>query len=183
MTSRATDEPSLEHKAIEQARAVAAAFPGVEAAAITVVHAQPAGPCLVAYVAPGSIDQAALQAHARKHLPGHLIPAAIVVVGEIPVSTDGSVDWQALPVPDLGGLEPYRPPETARQEALCTIFAEVLRVPRIGVDDNFFSLGGRSVHAVVLAARIRNAFGVKIPMTELFDSPSVAELDRCLDAA
>ncbi len=99
-------------------------------------------------------------------------------MGEV-CGTGGS---SATPPRDLSGPSAYRAPGTGRQEILCEIFAEVLRVPRPGVDDDFFSLGGRSVHAMLLAARISSAFGIKMPMADLFDAPTVAELDRRLDA-
>ena len=77
----------------------------------------------------------------------------------------------------------YRAPETARQETLCAIFAEVFGVPRIGIDDDFFELGGRSVDAVLLVARVNAALGVRVSMTDVFDAPTAAELDRRLDGA
>jgi aryl carrier-like protein len=82
--------------------------------------------------------------------------------------------------PDLAGLLPYRAPVTARQETLCKIFAEVLRAPRIGVDDDFFSLGGQSVGAMLIAGRIRAALGIGVSMADLFNAPTVAELDHRL---
>jgi len=110
------------------------------------------------------------------------MPAAIVVVDEIPVTAAGAVDVGALPVPDLNGLLPYRAPATPRQEILCELFAEVLGVARCGVDNDFFDLAGRSVEAMVLAGRISTAFGVRISMADLFRAPTPAEIDRRLGA-
>ena len=93
----------------------------------------------------------------------------------------GLPEPHALPAPDLRGLTPYRPPATARQEALCTIFAEVLARPRCGLDDNFFTLGGESIDAMLIASRASVNFGQEISMDDLFDAPTVAELDRLLD--
>jgi acyl carrier protein len=166
---------------IQDIEAALAAFPGLAAVAVAEQGEPPAGPCLVAYVAPGGVDMPALHAHVRKFLPGHLVPAAIVTLDAIPVTADGTADLQALPTPDLGAIMPYRAPDTAQQEALCMIFAEVLRVPRFGVNDDFFSLGGRSVDAVVLAGRISAALGVRMSITDLFEAPTVAELDQRLD--
>lgn len=166
---------------IQMVQAALAAFPGQEGVAVADHDAEEVGRCLIAYIAPSCVDLPALHEHARKHLPGHLVPAAMVILDAIPVTADGTPDLQALPAPDLSGLVPYRAPETARQETLCAIFAEVLRVPRLGLDDDFFSLGGRSVHAMLLAGRIGSALRVKLPMADLFDAPTVAELDRRLD--
>jgi acyl carrier protein len=81
------------------------------------------------------------------------------------------------------GTSPYRAPETARQETMCEIFAQVLRVPEVGVDDDFFSLGGQSVDAIMLAAKIGAALGTKMSMADLFAAPTIAELDLRLAAA
>ena len=76
---------------------------------------------------------------------------------------------------------PYRAPSTARQETLCTIFAEVLGITQCGLDDDFFGLGGRSLDAMVIAGRVSAAIGRDMSMDDLFDAPTVAELDRRLD--
>jgi nonribosomal peptide synthetase DhbF len=138
---------------------------------------------LVAYVTSGGaeLDVSALHAHARKLLPGHLVPAAIVVLDTLPVTAEGGVDHQALPTADLEGLMPYQAPDSPRQEALCSIFAEVLGVPRVGVSDNFFDLDGQSLEALLLSARITSTLGVEVSMADLFDAPTVAELDQLID--
>lgn len=79
--------------------------------------------------------------------------------------------------------QPYRVSDTARLDTLCQIFAEVLRVPRVGVEDDFFSLGGQSVDAIMLAGRIGAALGIRMSMADLFAAPTVAELDLRLAAA
>jgi len=138
--------------------------------------------CLIAYVAPSGpgLDVAGLHAYARRALGQGGMPAAIVVVDEIPVSAAGVVDAAGLPVPDLTGLLPYRAPVTARQEILCDLFAEVLGVARCGVDNDFFDLAGRSVEAMVLAGRISAVLGVRISMADLFRAPTAADIDRRL---
>lgn len=159
-----------------------AAFPALADVTVTELDVSSAGHCLVAYVTPGDLDLPALHSHARKHLPGDLIPAAIMALDAIPVTAEGAVDAAALPQPDLSGLAPYRAPETSRQAIMCQIFAEVVRMPRLGVDDDFFNLTGRSIEAMLLAGRISEATGVEITMADLFDAPTVSELDRLLDA-
>jgi hypothetical protein len=98
----------------------------------------------------------------------------------IPHNVDGETDRQSPPAADSRALVPYRAPESARQEALCDIFAKVLGTPRFGIDDDFFDLGGRSVDAVLLASRINATIGVTMRMMDLFDTPTVAELDQRL---
>jgi hypothetical protein len=83
--------------------------------------------------------------------------------------------------PDPDAVTPYRAPATERQQTLCTLFAEVLGMPRCGIDDDFFAAGGQSVEAIVLAARISSALGLRVSIADLFKAPTVAELDRRLE--
>lgn len=168
---------------IQEVESALAAFPGLANVAVVEQDAVSADQCLVAYVAPSGpgLDIPKLHAYARKLLPGRLMPAAIVVLDEIPVTAGGTIDLGALPAPDLGALMPYRAPATARQETLCALFAEALGVPRFGVDDDFFTMGGQSVHAMLLAGRISAALDVRMSMADLFTAPTVADLDRRLD--
>ncbi|HJP77542.1 MAG TPA: phosphopantetheine-binding protein [Pseudonocardiaceae bacterium] len=163
--------------AIQDVRDVLAAYPELADVAVLPHEQEPIGQVLVAYVVPGSpsLDLPALHRYVRQALPGSAVPAAIVVVDAIPA------DSQALPAPDLRGLVPYRSPQTPRQEALCTIFAEVLARTRCGVDDDFFTMGGESIDAMLIASRVGPAVGLEISMNELFDAPTVAELDQLLD--
>ena len=170
----------MERATINEVRAALAEFPGLDAVVVAERESESAGRCLVAWVAPASVDMPALHAHARKHLPGWLVPAVIMRLDTIPGDAGGRAGPQPLPAPDLSALMPYRAPETARQEMLCDIFAEVLRVPRFGVADDFFSLGARSVDAMLLAGRISAALGITTRMADLFDAPTVTELDRRL---
>jgi hypothetical protein len=104
-----------------------------------------------------------------------------MVVDAIPLTPTGIAEPQALPTPDLRGLKPYRSPDTPRQEAMCTIFAEVLARPRCGVDDSFLALGGESIDAMLIASRVSPVVGQEISIDDLFDAPTVAELDQRLD--
>jgi acyl carrier protein len=165
---------------IQEVRSALAEFADLDAVLLTRHETTHASPCLIAYVSPAHIDQAALHAHARKHLPRHLVPAAIVATDTITPTAEAMPDTRALPAPDLSGLARYEAPQTARQGALCDIFAEILRVPRIGINDDFFVLGGRSVDATMLAARISTDLGIRIRMVDLFEVSTVRELDQLL---
>lgn len=169
--------------AIQDVRDVLAAYPGLMDIAVLAHEQESLGQVLVAYIVPGGpgLNLAALHKHVRELLPGSAVPAAIMVVDAIPVDSAGAAEPQSLPAPDLRGLMPYRSPETPRQEALCTVFAEVLARPRCGVDDNFFALGGESIDAMLIASRVGPTVGQEISMNELFDAPTVAELDQLLD--
>jgi len=175
-------EPLMDSETIGEVKKALEGFPGLADVAVVEHGTGQAEECLIGYVAPSGpgLDVPELHAYARKTLPGGCMPAAIMVIDEIPVTAAGEVDVAALPVPELSGLLPYQAPGTPRQEILCELFAQVLRVARCGVDSDFFDLGGRSVEAMVLAGRISAAFGVRVSMADLFKAPTVADLDRRL---
>ena len=176
-------EPLMDSESIGEVRSALAAFPGLGDVTVVEHGAGQADQCLIAYVVPSGpgLDIPELHAFARKTLANGSMPAAIMVVDEIPATAAGAVDIVALPVPELAGLLPYRAPTTPRQEILCELFAQVLRVARCGVSNDFFDLGGRSVEAMLLAGRINADLDVRITMADLFRAPTVADLDRRLD--
>jgi hypothetical protein len=173
----------MDMAAIQNVRDVLAVYPGLADLAVLTHEQETAGQVTVAYVVPSSpgLDLAELYKYARQELPGSAVPAAITVVDAIPWTSEGTVETRSIPAPDLQGLKPYRSPDSPRQEALCTIFAEVLARPRCGIDDNFFALGGASIDAMWLASRVGPVVGREISMKDLFRAPTVAELDRFLD--
>jgi len=166
---------------VSDVREVLAAYPALADLAVVAHEQESVGQVLVAYVVPAGagLNLAELYKHLRDRLPGGAVPAAVVVVQEIPA---GETGLTSLPAPDLRGLAPYRAPQNARQETLCEIFADVLARPRCGVDDNFFTLGGESIDAMLIASRASAAVGQEVSMDDLFDTPTVAELDQLLDS-
>jgi hypothetical protein len=176
-------EPLMDSESIGEATKALEAFPGLADVTVIEHDAGQADECLIAYVVPSGpgLDVSELHAYARKTLGDGCMPAAIMVVDEIPRTAAGAVNAAALPVPELTGLVPYEAPATPRQEALCELFAQVLGVARCGVGSDFFDLGGRSVEAMVLAGRINAGLDVRITMADLFKAPTVADLDRRLD--
>ncbi len=116
-----------------------------------------------------------LQDYLRQSLPDYMVPSAIMVLAEWPLSPSGKIDRQALPVPNRR-TESYIAPRTPQEEALCSIFAEVLSVEQVGLEDDFFSLGGHSLLATRLVSQVRNSFGVDLPLRTLFEAPTVAQL-------
>ncbi|HEY7768546.1 amino acid adenylation domain-containing protein, partial [Longimicrobium sp.] len=136
---------------------------------------------LVAYVV-GSVDADGLRAHLRQSLPEYMVPAAFVALERIPLTPNGKLDVRALPAPELGAAEdPSATPSTPVEEVLAGIWAEVLRLDRVGVKENFFEVGGHSLLATRVVSRIREVFGVEVPLRALFEGPTVAELARWVE--
>jgi thioesterase domain-containing protein len=133
---------------------------------------------LVAYVCPvpgEDPDPAALRDAAAARLPEHLVPRAVVVLDALPALPNGKIDRAALPEPGPAALN-GRAPSTPHQDLLCELFAEVLGLPKVGVDDDFFELGGHSLTATRLAGRIRSALGATVSPRSLFTAPTPARL-------
>ncbi len=161
--------------------------PGV-AEAVVIARDDGAGPGgelrLVAYLvpAPGEAvpDAGTLRAALAAKLPDYMLPAAWVALERLPLTANGKVDRAALPDPDEGGrlaaARPYRAPRTPVEETLAAIWAEVLRAPRVGLDDDLFELGGHSLLAVRIVARIRAELGVELPLAALYEATTVEAL-------
>ncbi|MFY9573345.1 MAG: amino acid adenylation domain-containing protein, partial [Blastocatellia bacterium] len=137
---------------------------------------------LVAYVVPfqeGSASVADLMGFLKERLPEYMVPAALLMLDEIPLTSNGKVDRRALPAAEQIEAESstaYAAPRSQIEELLTEIWANVLRLDRVGVNSNFFELGGHSLLATQLVSRIRDAFKVNMPLRSLFDSPTVVEL-------
>lgn len=141
---------------------------------------------LVAYfVAENSatVSSTELREHLRKTLPDYMVPSAFVPLPSLPLNANGKMDRKALPAPDELQFVSDKKSAAPRDEIetkLVKIWEEVLDVRPIGIDDHFFELGGHSLMALRLIARIENVFGKKIPVTTIFQSPSVAQLAEVL---
>lgn len=155
-----------------------ARFPGLADVAVAAREIEPGEKVLTGYLVPvdGEVDMDALRAHARASLPDYMIPAAFVTLPALPLTVNGKLDRAALPAPDRTGGSRYRAPSDAVQETLCALFAEVLDLPRVGIDDDFFVLGGQSLLAMRLISRIQAELGVEISLETLFNDPTVAAL-------
>ncbi|MFF8382070.1 amino acid adenylation domain-containing protein [Streptomyces kanasensis] len=166
--------------------AVLATHPGVTRAAVVARRSENGALHLVAYTVPSGgapVSPAELRAHAAVHLPEHMVPSACVPVDALPLTANGKLDVRALPAPDFTAAATGTRPETPQQALVCRLFEEVLKLPRetVGTDVNFFDLGGDSLLATRLLARLRHETGAEIPITALFGTPTPAALARRLD--
>ncbi|MFD5462148.1 amino acid adenylation domain-containing protein, partial [Kitasatospora sp. NPDC127059] len=178
---RTDDQVKIRGFRIEPAEveAALAAHPAVGHAVAMVREDRPGDKRLVAYVT-GDATPGELRAFLGDRVPAYMVPAAVVTLDALPVTANGKVDRRALPAPDLSGAPEGRAPRTARERALCGLFAETLGLPTVSIDDDFFDLGGHSLVATKLISRIRTALGVELPIRSLFDHPTVAGLARQL---
>jgi amino acid adenylation domain-containing protein len=134
-------------------------------------------------------DQGSALEHLKLHLshrvPGYMMPSAFVVLERIPLTHSGKLDRRALPEPQLGAGTTHTPPAGPVEEQLLELWAGVLELDktRIGVEDNFFDLGGHSLRATVLIARMHKIFHVKVPLAAIFDSPTIRGIAGYLGGA
>ncbi|PYS27789.1 MAG: non-ribosomal peptide synthetase, partial [Acidobacteria bacterium] len=152
--------------------------PEVAQAVVVAREYKPGDRRLVGYVVPAAgvkVDADALRESLAQVLPDYLVPAAIVSLDALPLSANGKLDRKALPAPDFTGDQPSRLPRTPQEEAFCSLFAEILGVPRVGVDDSFFELGGDSILAIQLVSRARRR-GLALTTRDIFQHPTVAAL-------
>ncbi|HYX22780.1 MAG TPA: condensation domain-containing protein, partial [Thermoanaerobaculia bacterium] len=133
---------------------------------------------LVAYVV-GDAPAGALRSGLRERLPEPMVPAAFVRLAALPLNANGKVDRKSLPAPEPPGARAAGSvaPRTREEEVLAAVWAQVLRLPRVGVNDNFFELGGDSILSVQLVARARQA-GLRFTMRQVFEHQTVAALAR-----
>ncbi|MEV8594599.1 amino acid adenylation domain-containing protein [Streptomyces sp. NPDC052012] len=172
---RADDQVKIRGFRVEpgEVEAVLLSHPGVTRCAVVVRRDEATGPRLVAYTV-GDADEPALRAHLA-HLPDYLVPSAFVRLDSFPLSPNGKVDRKNLPAPvrqPAGRTEP----RTEAEALYCAIFAEVLKLPEVGPDDDFFRLGGHSLLATRLTALIRRRTGVSVPARRVYDAPTPAAL-------
>ncbi len=172
-----------------EVEAALAAHPEVREAAVVAHEDGRGGRRLVAYVTPRGErppQAASLRAHLQGLLPAAMIPAAWVVLPALPRSASGKVDRRALPLPEeaAGSLSgsPSGVPRSPVEELLAGIWEEVLGLEGVGVEDDFFALGGHSLAATRLVSRIREALGVELPLRRIFETPTPAGLAAAVEA-
>ncbi|MEV0503745.1 amino acid adenylation domain-containing protein, partial [Streptomyces spectabilis] len=180
---RADDQVKLRGFRIElgEIEAAVEAEPGIGKAVVRLHQDEAGDKRLVAY-AVGTPDRVgALRERLAARLPDYMVPSAFMALDALPLMPNGKVNRKALPEPEFAPAEAGRAPRSPREEILCGLFAEVLGVPGVGIDDSFFALGGHSLLATRLASRIRTVLGREMPLRTLFEAPTVAALATALD--
>jgi natural product biosynthesis luciferase-like monooxygenase protein len=161
-------------------------LPGVRDAVVVAREDSPGDKRLVAYVVAWPdhpLDGSELGRQLARQLPEYMVPSAFVLLEALPLTPNGKVDRKALlaTAPPLAsreatGASAFEPPRNPTEKALVELFAQVLNLPRVGIHDDFFDLGGHSMLATQLASRSRTALGVDMPVRHIFDHPTVAGL-------
>ncbi|NGO42305.1 amino acid adenylation domain-containing protein [Streptomyces sp. YC419] len=183
---RADDQVKIRGFRIEpgEIESVLSSHPDVAQAVVTVRQEGPRK-LLVAYVVPvaGQLpDTGRLRAHVGGQLPDYMVPAAVVLLDRLPALANGKLDRAALPAPDFSAVSTGRAPGTELEKTLCGVYADVLGLDQVGVDDDFFTLGGDSIVAMQLVSRARAA-GVRITPRLVFRHRTVAALAEVATAA
>ena len=183
---RIDDQIKIRGYRIEPSEIVSAldANPDIDASAVMALESGSGEKQLVAYLvlAEGAETTAGgLQELLRKQLPDYMIPATFVRIDSLPVTSNGKVDWAALPLPLNGNVladDSYVAPRNIVEEKLAGIIAPLLHVERVGVHDNFFFRGGHSLLGTQLITKIADTFGVELSLLNLFEHPTLAEMSE-----
>ena len=150
-------------------------FDGVKEAVVTVGTHEGNKFLIGYYAAPQAMELSGIRNQLSESLPDYMIPAYFIHLDELPLNANGKVDYRALPAPEYTSLESYVAPTTQEERILCGVWAEVLGVEKIGIRDNFFSVGGDSIKSIQISARVRKA-GYSIAVQDLLAYPYIEQL-------
>jgi amino acid adenylation domain-containing protein/thioester reductase-like protein/non-ribosomal peptide synthase protein (TIGR01720 family) len=178
---RADEQVKIRGYRIElgEIQAALAALDGVEHAVVIAREDRPGDKRLVGYIT-GTADPADARTALAERLPAYMVPAAVVMVDGLPLTPNGKLDTRALPAPEYTDGDRYRDPASPVEEILVGIYAQVLGVERVGVDDSFFDLGGDSLSAMRLVATVNTTLDADLAVRALLDAPSVRSLSQQL---
>ncbi|MFZ0717503.1 non-ribosomal peptide synthetase, partial [Mycobacterium sp.] len=176
---RADEQVKIRGYRIElgEVRAALAALDGVAQAVVIAREDRPGDQRLIGYIT-GTADPAAARAALATRLPAYMVPTAVVALNALPVTVNGKLDKRALPAPEYQDADRYRAPADPVEETLADIYAQILGVEHVGVDDSFFDLGGHSLLAMRLAARVTAELGIEVAVQTVFDEPTVARMAK-----
>ncbi len=172
---------------LEEIEAVLNSHPEVTESVLVAIQVKPEEKNLVAYAAPKNkvgLSASQLRSYLRGFLPEYMIPSSFVFIDELPLSPNGKVDRKRLPSPDFmtsGSEADFVAPRNLVEEKLATIWKEVLNRDQVGINDNFFALGGHSLNATQVISRIYDAFNLNIPLVSIFDAESLSSLATMID--
>ncbi|TDV53609.1 non-ribosomal peptide synthetase [Actinophytocola oryzae] len=176
---RADDQVKIRGFRIElgEIEAALTGHPDIAQAAVIPREDTPGQPRLVGYAVPVSTvpEPADLRHYLAERLPDYMVPPVYVTLERIPRTTNGKLDRAALPAPESTAVS-GRAPRDHREAVLCGLFAELLGIDEVGIDDDFFSLGGHSLLVAKLINRVRGEFGVRIGIRTVFEAPTAARL-------
>jgi len=162
-----------------------ALYPGIRQCAVALAG-DPGEEKLIAYLVSAAEPPAAssLRQFLARHLPGHMIPAAFGLVSRLPRAATGKIDRQVLAACDvqwLAALPDYQEPATPMERRIAALWCEILHIARAGAATSFFDLGGDSLRATRLIARLRSDFGQELPLQTLLRAPTIAQMARVLE--
>ena len=162
-----------------------AQYPGVSEAAVMVREDRPGDKRLVAYIVPASgqtVDVNTVRHYLQQTLPDFMVPTAMVLLAAFPQTANGKLDRKALPAPDAQTEKrKHEPPHTKLEQTIAQAWKEVLEIENVSVHDNFFDIGGHSILAKLLQAKLYTALGEEIELVYLFQFPTIASLARFLE--
>ncbi len=173
---------------LKEIEAQLTALPQVKDAVVITRRDQQVEKYLCAYVVPQkgtTPDTAGLKSELSALLPAYMIPSAFAVIDAVPLTANGKVDYKALPKPELDTTREIVPPRDGVEKQLAGIWASVLgaEAAHIGIDSNFFQMGGHSLKATIMVSRIQKEMDVKIPLAELFKKPVIREIAKFIKTA
>ena len=174
---RADEQVKIRGYRIElgEIQAALAGLDGVEQAVVIAREDHPGDKRLIGYIT-GTAEPAGTRAAMGERLPAYMVPAAVVVLDALPLTPNGKLDTRALPAPEYTDVDRYRTPGSAVEEILADIYAQVLGLERVGVDDSFFDLGGDSLLAMRVINAVNTGLDARLEVRTLFDAPTVGQL-------
>lgn len=169
---------------LSEINAILNEHPSVRASIVIAREDTPGEKRLVAYVIGAAApDEQSLREALRQRLPDYMEPSAFVWLDEFPLTANGKIDRAALPEPSVDRGTDFVAPRTPVEETLAGIITEVLKLPRVSVQDDFFELGAHSLLGAQIIARVRGTFGAELKLLDVFDAPTVAQLSLRIEDA